>query len=176
MNKKAGFTLIELLVVVLIIGILASVAMPQYTKAVERARTREVVSNLRTIKDQVKMALLTNSDKLTAGAVLKDIMLDVDLGGGEYKESGKYYATKNFEYELVINSQGDTEINACKGTHSSPVYCVVATNVPIANFNDDAIDGGWYHSCVTAQTETGRKACKALSSEYSAWKYIDAAL
>lgn len=63
MNKRyvksvSGFTLIELLVVVLIIGILAAIALPQYQKAVEKSRAAEAVSILRTLRDQQSFCFL----------------------------------------------------------------------------------------------------------------------
>ena len=69
----SAFTLIELLVVVLIIGILAAVALPQYNKAVLKARLAEYEVNLKTL------ALATKACNLAKGANCSIDELDIEV-------------------------------------------------------------------------------------------------
>ncbi len=59
MNKKA-FTLIELLVVVLIIGILAAIAVPQYQKAVGKSRASQAIIVLKSLLQAEESFYLAN--------------------------------------------------------------------------------------------------------------------
>ncbi len=60
MKNKNGFTLIELLVVVLIIGILASVALPDYQRATEISRVGAALSFSRAFRDSVDRYYMQN--------------------------------------------------------------------------------------------------------------------
>ena len=104
MNKKA-FTLIELLVVVLIIGILAAIALPQYQKAVMRTRYATLKNLARSIADAEEVYYMAN------GQYSVDFEeLDVQMPGGELNNSTATTYRYNWGYCSISNSADYAEV------------------------------------------------------------------
>jgi len=60
-SKKRGFTLIELMIVIAIIGILAAIAVPNFTKARRKSKEKACVANMRTMESAVEMFMMENA-------------------------------------------------------------------------------------------------------------------
>jgi len=90
-NKKNGFTLLEIIIVIIIVGILASLALPRFLKTVEFSRANEGLAQLSSIRRAMERCYLfantfgTNCDTFAE--------LDVDDPGGQ--------ANAHFTYGIV---------------------------------------------------------------------------
>lgn len=83
MKNNHAFTLIELLVVVLIIGILAAVALPQYRKAVTKSRIVQMLVHVKALHDGAEIYYMANG---TYPNDVRDIDIDI-TSGAEIKNS-----------------------------------------------------------------------------------------
>ena len=61
-GRRIGFTLTELLIVVVIVGILATLALPMLVKTLEKAKVGEAISNLNLIRTGQKIYFLEYSE------------------------------------------------------------------------------------------------------------------
>ena len=106
---KQGFTLIELLVVVLIIGILSSIALPQYERAVRRARGAEAVLAAKTVAEAANLYFFERRQYPTS-------MSDLTVKAADLKNF-------NLEFERTSNSALNIKITALSGQAVLTVAC-----------------------------------------------------
>ena len=158
---NGGFTLIELLVVVLIIGILAAVAVPQYTKAVERSRLAEALQIIATIQQQEELYLLEHGSP-TEDVTFSDFA-SVDLPTSQYHQ---YWAGC-----YTSGCAGSSRRIPSFGGAGNELYVLtVGTDLPDEDYVYNK-KGNWYYGCVTNDTDIGRYVCSLL--EKDGWGVAD---
>ena len=122
-SNKRGFTLIEVLVVVLIIGILAAVALPQYQKAVEKSRVSEALVLLKAIARANQVYYMTHG---TYADNITDLDIAVPGASGGYNRINTQY----FEYGVAHTDGKKTLALVQRRPHSQKYALYININTP----------------------------------------------
>ena len=166
---RSGFTLIELLVVVLIIGILAAVAVPQYQKAVDKVRTSELFAIVKNLKVQQEVFYLANGHY---AADCEELGADMPSGFENTGDNNIFTLTKgNITISLTCSNGYGTRVRG--GIKSADESLWLGIESFFDHYKDEdahiEIDQGRqgknFCASVTPPSIRGAKVCKSLGKE-----------
>ncbi len=161
-----AFTLIELLVVVLIIGILAAVALPQYRKSVLKSRFAEPLSVLPPLKDAMDRCFLVTGDYWECGFDVLDVappgtpLLPSSFVAGNGTQTKYFYYTESNYIQDWYKKRGPAALYVDRGNVIALFYDD-AGNLRCGTNNWDCAEDA------LASTEHAQKVCSMLGIEYS---------
>lgn len=80
-HETRGFTLIEILIVVVILGILSSIVIPQFTNATEDAEETSARAQLNILRGQMSMYWVTYGASTNVGSNVEEVVGVLDDAG-----------------------------------------------------------------------------------------------
>lgn len=146
-RNKQGFTLIELLVVVLIIGVLAAMALPQYRVAVGMSRASTLYAFMRGVDQAQQAFYMANNRHATTFDVLS-----VGIPPGFTKADEKTI-TKGRMRCHIMTAHGNAEIS---------IKCTEGiTGVVLEKYHNQ----NYYMCWASTNNELNKQICRSLSGK-----------
>ena len=159
---KKGFTLIELLVVVLIIGILAAIALPQYQKSVEKTRMAEMIVMVGNVKRAVDAYVLQNG--LPSGEEAVELwdtgLLDIDLSQG--MECVDHICEKKQDVYIARCDRAGCNIRVGRLTEPGNLDSVSW----MASLETEGTSNSWQIVRTLYTDESGKRRCQAFTQAF----------
>ena len=128
-QAQKGFTLIELMIVIAIIGILAAVAVPQYSQYTKRAKFSEVIMAVTEFKAPAEIAVQAGSiakANLTAGS--NGIPKEIDMDDADKRQPvGAHVSRVNMLAGVITAYSNPTSISVDDDDATAVTYTLEAT-------------------------------------------------